>query len=227
MKLPRPLNPMESRVLGALLEKSQATPDYYPMTVKALVAACNQKNNRNPVSAYSEGEIRHSLEKLRTDVLVWRTEGARAGRWNESITRRLGLKPPHRAIITLLLLRGPQTLGELRTRSTRLHAFDSIADVETALEELREGTEPIVQELPRQPGHKETRWRHLLGADADELPDDIVVPSAGPRSMVTPSSPTSSRDTSKVDELEVRLAKLEGQMQEVIRALEELTSPAD
>ncbi len=222
MKLPRPLTPIEARILGALLEKSQATPDYYPMTVKALVAACNQKNNRSPSSSYSEGEVRHSLEKLRTDVLVWRTEGARAGRWNESVTRRLGLEPPHRALVTLLLLRGPQTLGELRTRSPRLHTFRSLEEVETALDALGQGTEPIVQELPRQLGHKENRWRHLLGADADELPENIVVSPAPPRTINAPADSGLGPTPSQAAALETRVAELEKQMKEVLELLQGL-----
>ena len=222
MKLPRPLKPIEARILGALLEKSQATPDYYPMTVKGLVAACNQKNNRSPVSSFSEGEVRHSLEKLRTDVLVWRTEGARAGRWNESVTRRLGLKPPHRALITLLLLRGPQTLGELRTRSARLYSFAALDEVETALDELRQGTEPIVQELLRQPGQKENRWRHLLGADAGELPEEPIVPAPPSHGPAVPTTPASARSPSHDQALEARVEQLEEQMKEVLELLREL-----
>lgn len=227
MKLPRALEPVEARVLGALLEKSQATPDYYPMTVKALVAACNQKNNRQPVTDYTEGKIRHALETLRADVLVWRTDGARVDRWNESITRRLGLEPAQRALITLLLLRGPQTLGELRSRSERLHPFPSTDEVEAALEGLRQGTDPDVQELPRQPGHKESRWRHLLGEDADELPAQVASspPAAVYRSV--PNTPAATPRASETEALDSRVAELERQMESVLAELRILRAAED
>ncbi|MDY7093854.1 MAG: YceH family protein [Acidobacteriota bacterium] len=161
--LPNPLNAVQQRILGALLEKSQTTPDYYPLTVSALTAACNQKSGREPVMELSQDEVVDGLEALRRDVLVWRSEGARSERWSEGATRRLQLSDPSRAVLTLLLLRGPQTPGELRSRSERMHSFSSLEEVHETLDELASGIEPIVAEQPRQPGQKETRWAHLLG----------------------------------------------------------------
>ena len=211
MRLPRALDPAELRVLGALLEKAQTTPEYYPLTVKALVAACNQKSNRDPVTVYTEGDVRDALEGLRKDVLVWRTEGARSERWNESVTRRLDLEPAARALMTLLLLRGPQTPGELRSRSDRLHPFNSLGNVEDGLRGLTEGMEPLVEELPRQPGQKERRWTHLLGD-----PEVAAVPPAAW------SSPAASSVSTSGNPLEARLAFLEDQVSSILEQLEEL-----
>lgn len=182
MQLPRAVDPLEARILGALLEKSQTTPEYYPLTLRALQSACNQKNNREPVLDLGEDEIAGGLERLRRDALVWRTESARAERWKETLTHRLSLAPAERAIVTLLLLRGPQTPGELRSRSDRLFDFASLEDVERTLGRLAARTEPLVEELPRLPGRKERRWRHLFGTaetaiaerDDDERPAESV-----------------------------------------------------
>jgi uncharacterized protein YceH (UPF0502 family) len=160
------LNPTQIRILGALLEKEQATPEYYPLTVNALLAACNQKSNREPVMALTEGELWDELEALRAEVLVWRSEGARAQRWSQSISRRLELDAEEKAVLTLLMLRGPQTVGELRLRSQRLHEFDGLEAVHAALRRMATEERDLVVELPRQPGQKENRWAHLLAGKA-------------------------------------------------------------
>jgi 2-methylisocitrate lyase-like PEP mutase family enzyme/uncharacterized protein YceH (UPF0502 family) len=165
-RLPRPLDPIEVRVLGALLEKQQTTPEYYPLTLNALAAACNQKTNRDPVMALSEGEVRAALERLREHVLVWQIAGSRSEKWEQNAEKRWELDSATRALLTLLLLRGAQTPGELRSRSNRLHAFASITDVEAALRDLASGPEALVAELPRAPGQKEARWAHLVGGHA-------------------------------------------------------------
>jgi uncharacterized protein YceH (UPF0502 family) len=160
------LNPTQIRILGALLEKEQATPEYYPLTVNALLAACNQRSNREPVMALTEGELWDELEALRAEVLVWRSEGARAQRWSQSISRRLELDAEEKAVLTLLMLRGPQTVGELRSRSQRLHEFDGLEAVHAALRRMATEERDLVVELPRQPGQKENRWAHLLAGKA-------------------------------------------------------------
>jgi uncharacterized protein YceH (UPF0502 family) len=160
------LNPIQARIIGALLEKEQATPEYYPLTVNALLAACNQKSNRDPVTTISETELWDELETLRAEVLVWRSDGGRVPRWSQSISRRLELDPEEKAILTLLLLRGPQTVGELRTRSPRLHEFDDLEAVLEALKRMATEERDLVVELPRQPGQKENRWTHLLLGEA-------------------------------------------------------------
>jgi uncharacterized protein YceH (UPF0502 family) len=207
---PRALDDVECRVLGALLEKEQVTPEYYPMTLPSLVAATNQKTNREPVMELGEEEVRAALERLFKDVFVWREAGPRAVKWSHNLDRRWGLAPSTKAAITLLLLRGPQTPGEIRGRAERLFPFSSIADAEAALAELAAGDEPLVQELSRAPGQKENRWRHLLGVPADHT-------SPGNE----PAGPAPSRPAYRppVEELLERLERMEARLRLVEAAL--------
>lgn len=165
MKIIDDLNPNQVRVLGALLEKEQATPEYYPLTVNALIAACNQKSNRDPVIQLTETEVIEALDSLAKDTLVWRSDGARTERWRQSVSRRLELDPEEKAVLTLLMLRGSLTTGELRSRSTRLHAFTSLGEVEGALRRLTAEGRELVVELARRPGQKENRWTHLMAGE--------------------------------------------------------------
>lgn len=164
----RKMDDVEVRVIGALLEKEQTTPDQYPLSLNAVLAACNQATNREPVMKLSEEDVSAALDRLRRDVLVWRTDGARVERWKQSVGSRWGLDPAAKAVMTLLLLRGPQTPGELRTRSDRLHTFGTVEEVERTLARLSEGLDALVAELPRRPGQRETRWRHLVGTSEVE-----------------------------------------------------------
>jgi uncharacterized protein YceH (UPF0502 family) len=209
---PRALDAVECRVLGALLEKEQATPEYYPMTVSALVAAANQKTNRDPVMELGEDDVQAALDRLFKDVLVWRAPGARATKWSHNLDRRWGLEAATKAAITLLLLRGDQTAGEIRGRSDRLHAFDSIADAEAALRSLAQGDEPLVEELPRAPGQKENRWRHLVGVEADHSAPPVE-PVTAPAGTRAPS--VSALLIDRIDELERRIARLESELASV------------
>ncbi len=211
-RIPRPLDSVEIRILGSLLEKEQTTPDLYPLTVQALLAACNQKTNREPVMQATETQVVEALERLRQEVLVWRKEGARSEKWSQSVSRRWGLDTAgKRAILTLLLLRGPQTAGELNSRSERLHPFASLAEVEETLARLAEDEEPLVAEMARRPGQKETRWTHLVG--------EIAAPEAWePRPAATaPSGPTLS---SRVERLEAEVARLTADLAALRRELE-------
>jgi hypothetical protein len=199
MRLPRELDPVEIRILGALLEKEQTTPDYYPLTLNALVAACGQKSNRHPVMPLAAHDVIAALDRLHEEVMVWPVQGARSDRWRHSLDRRWELEDAGKAIITLLLLRGPQTPGELRGRSERLHPFRSTHEVEAALLELSQGDEPLVVCLQRRPGQKEARWAHLVGgAPSDELLPDPASESASGRSL-----------SARVTDLEARIARLE------------------
>lgn len=210
--IPRPLDAVEVRVLGALLEKEQTTPELYPLTVNALLAACNQKTNREPVLQLSEAAVWEALERLRQEVLVWRNEGARAERWKQSVSRRWGLDPGGKALMTLLLLRGPQTAGELRSRSERLHAFASLEEVEETLRRLAATEEPLVAELPRRAGQKETRWTHLVGETAE--------PSASVASESEDATPAAPPRQPLAD----RVARLEDLVAQLTRDLDELKS---
>ncbi len=196
------LGPVEQRILGALLEKEQATPEYYPLTVSALLAACNQKSNRSPVTSLTETEVVETLDELRKQVLAWRSDGARSERWSQSISRRLELDPEEKAILTLLLLRGPQTPGELRSRSGRLHAFEDIHRVEEALRRMMTEEREMVVELARAPGQKESRWAHQLG---DLVEPEALAANAPAPAAAVPSPAASSR----VAELEERIDALE------------------
>jgi uncharacterized protein YceH (UPF0502 family) len=169
----------EQRVLGALMEKQYVTPDVYPMTMNALVSACNQVSNRNPVVSYDEAVIHAALDRLREKGLtrVVHSPSNRATKYRQVFEETRQLRRSEAAVLGVLLLRGPQTVGELRTRTERIHAFESLAEVEEVLERLShtgliEEDGPFVRRLERQAGQKEARYGHLLGESAavDEAP---------------------------------------------------------
>jgi len=220
MKIIDDLKPTQIRVLGALLEKEQATPDYYPLTVNALLAACNQKSNRDPVTQLSETEVVEALDSLARDTLVWRSEGARTERWRQSISRRLELDPEEKAVLTLLMLRGPQTAGELRSRSTRLHSFTSLAEVEDALRRLTQEGRELVLEMARRPGQKENRWCHLMAGEPDE---ESPAPAPGPAARQRFEGRGDASDSGLAD----RVAALEAKVEELALALERLDSATE
>lgn len=202
-----PLTPIQQRVLGALAEKAATVPDTYPMTLRGLQTACNQKNNREPVTDHTEAEIHATLDELKARHLVrfvYASHGARSTKFRHVLDERLDLDEAELALVTVLLLRGPQTLNELRTRTERAHAFEGNDEVATTLEALAARTEPVVVHLPRQPGQKETRWAHLLGDGVDDR-GDAAVPAVV-RTSVTP--PTAGLEA-RVAELEERVAALE------------------
>lgn len=162
-RVPRTLDPVEIRILGSLMEKQLSTPEYYPLTLNALVAACNQKSNREPVMELSEQEIARALDRLQDEKLVWRVMGGRAVRFDHNLDNVWHLKRGEKAVMTLLFLRGPQTAGELRGRSDRLQSFDTVSEVEELLRDMATHSEALVRELPRRPGQKEERWAHTVG----------------------------------------------------------------
>ncbi len=198
MRLPRELDPVEIRVLGSLLEKEKTTPDAYPLTLKALVSACNQKSSRLPVMQLSEADVRAALDRLHQEVLIWPVTGARVERWRHALRRQWGLDDPTHAVMTLLLLRGPQTIGAIRNRSERMHIFADNNEVEATLAVLRQGDEPLTVLLGRRTGQNEARWMHLVGGTPDEaslasIDEETRGPSLAQR----------------VTDLEERLARLE------------------
>src|SRR5450432_4185090 len=173
-----PLHPVEIRVLGSLLEKEVTTPEYYPLTLNALVSACNQKSSRDPVVNYEEEPVQQALALLRHKGLAVRISGAghRVEKYAHSLGERLNLGRRESAVLCVLMLRGPQTAGELRGRTERMHEFTEIADVEHCLESLVERTpEPLVAAMPR------GRWCHLLGGVPDltqQAPHEAAVSRA-------------------------------------------------
>ncbi|MEK6374086.1 MAG: YceH family protein [Acidobacteriota bacterium] len=166
----RELDAAEVRVLGALIEKQLATPEYYPLTLNALVAACNQKSSREPVMELAEADVQRALDRLQDEKLVWKVLGGRATRYDHNLDATWQLDRAAKAIVALLFLRGAQTAGELRSRADRMHEFGAIDDVEATLQRLA----PLVAELPRRPGQKEARWTHMLsGVVADFSRPDL------------------------------------------------------
>lgn len=197
----RILNEYELRVLGALVEKHIATPDYYPMTVNALVNACNQKNHRDPVVSYDEPTVARALESLREKNLAYIFHGSdsRVPRYGHLFPKAFDLSEPEVALMCVLILRGPQTPGELRSRSAHLHQFENLALVESLLQALSLRDEPLVVKLPRQQGSRESRFAHLLG---------------GPVEAETPSlqSPTSNSSHDRIDSLEEEINSLRAEL---------------
>ena len=225
-----PLTPIQQRVLGALAEKAATVPDTYPMTLRGLQTACNQKNNREPVTDHGEGEVQRTLDELKARHLVrfvYASHGARSTKFRHVLDERLDLDAAELALVTVLLLRGPQTLNELRTRTERAHAFESNDEVAATLEALAARPEPVVVHLPRQPGPKETRWAHLLGDGPDERgPEPTPGPVTRPEQASAPSAtvaPPAGLEA-RIAELEQRVAALEALLTDPDHTTEE-TSP--
>ena len=180
------LNEIQVRVLGCLMEKKETTPDQYPLSLNALRNACNQKSSRFPVTDYNEGDVGHAVRELETMGLVSEAWGSRVARYEHKVPQVLGLHSPGIALITTLMLRGPQTLGELRTHCKRMHPFDDLDDVQYALGKLAEHEPPLVTALPRQAGRKEGRFSHLLAGEPDIDAADLAGTTATPRAGTRP-----------------------------------------
>jgi uncharacterized protein YceH (UPF0502 family) len=200
-RLPRTLDSIELRILGSLMEKQLSTPEYYPLTLNALVAATNQKSNREPVMELGEGEIERALNRLQDEKLVWRVMGGRAVRFDHNLDALWHINRREKAILTLLFLRGAQTAGEMRGRSERLHSFESVAEVEQTLRDMASQHEPLVRDLARRPGQKEERWMHLAGG---AVIDDEPPIAAAPHGTSSTGEPLSVR----VQRLEESVASL-------------------
>ncbi len=165
--MPVILNDYELRVIGALVEKQIATPDYYPMTLNALVNACNQKNHRDPVVSYDEATVVRALDSLREKKLAYTFHGSdsRVPKYGHLFSKGYELNEAETAVMTVLALRGPQTPGELRSRTAHLHNFENLPEVETTLQNLSLRNQALVIKLPRLSGSRESRFAHLLGGD--------------------------------------------------------------
>lgn len=206
------LDPAEVRVLGSLVEKAVTTPDYYPLSLNALVNACNQRSNRDPLVDYGELTVLQAVEGLRRKRLVFVFEGAasRVVKYGQKFADTLGLSPAETAVLCVLMLRGPQTTGEIRGRSGRLHEFAGLAEVESTLQGLAaRSPQPLVVRLPRQTGFKESRYAHLLAGPAAELPE------------AAPGSPAAAGSDAPDDD---RIARLTRELEELRRELAELKS---
>ena len=207
------LTPTEARVIGCLIEKALTTPDQYPLSLNALTNACNQLTNREPVVAFDEQTVVRALDGLRDKRLATLFTGAesRVAKYKHTLTDRLLLTPGELALLCVLMLRGPQTLGELRTRSERLFNFDSMPEVEETLNALAaRQPQPLVAKLPRQPGTKESRYAQLLSGAA---PTAIAAPETVGRAEPATLAVRAENE---------RIVKLEGEVLELRRQLGEL-----
>ena len=162
------LNGIELRVLGSLIEKELTTPEYYPLSLNALVNACNQKSNRDPVLGLDESEVTRALDSLRfKQFALLSGAGGRVPKYRHALVEKFRLSPAELALLCELMVRGPQTVGELRTRAERMHQFVDLAEVEAGLEDLMGRTPAMVTRLPRQPGRKEPRYCQLFSGEPD------------------------------------------------------------
>lgn len=202
------LNPIEVRVLGCLIEKELATPEYYPLTLNALTNACNQKSNRDPVMALDETDVVRALDSLRFQRLAHQSaEGVRAAKYCHNLEGLLRLEPQELAILAELLLRGPQTVGELRGRVERMQPLADLATVEEVLATLADRDFPLVIRLPRQPGRKEQRFTHLLSGLPD-ISDESTLP-------VEPARVQVMAGNERLAALETEVAGLRGEVEEL------------
>lgn len=205
------MNTVEARVLGALIEKDITTPDYYPLSLNALVNACNQKNNRDPVMTLDENAVRDALLSLQEKRLAGPAGGAdsRVTKYEHRVQEVFNFTRAETAIMDVLLLRGPQTPGELRGRTERMYRFEELSDVQSTLQRLMQREPPLVKMLPRQPGTKEARYSHLLSGDVEGY--------AGPLDAVPAQSSDEDgrlgRVENEVAELRREVADLKQQME--------------
>ena len=199
------LTEVEARVLGSLVEKELTTPDYYPLSLNALVNACNQKSNRDPALNLNEDAVSQALRSLEKEGLAGPADGMdnRVSKFEHRLQEAFNFDRREIAILCELLLRGPQTPGELRSRAERIHPFDDLGQVQSTLQRLAQREPPLVKMLPRQPGTKEARYAHLLSGDVQ-----IQAPAAAPEIAVTHNT----ADSERIARLENELATLQNEV---------------
>jgi len=207
------LDGVETRVLGALVEKDITTPDYYPLSLNALVNACNQKNNRDPVMNLAEDAVRQALNSLQEKRLAGTASGAdsRVTKYEHRMQEVFNFTRGEAAILCVLLLRGPQTPGELRGRSERMHRFEDLTEAQSTLQRLMQRETPLVKVLSRQPGTKEARYMHLLSGNVE----DVSVARAPSPAF----APSSSADTERIARLEGEVADLQKEVADLKQEL--------
>ena len=208
------LTEIEARVLGSLIEKDITTPDYYPLSLNALVNACNQKNNRDPVMALDEAAVRDALTALQEKRLAGPAGGAdsRVAKFEHRLQEVFNFDRREIAVVCVLLLRGPQTPGELRSRTERMYHFEALDDVISTLDRLAQREPPLVRILPRQPGTKESRYSHLFSSEPPEAGLECSpVPEA--------SKSTSASTTDRIVHLEEEVTRLRQELSEIHQQL--------
>ncbi len=200
------LTDSEVRVLGSLMEKEMATPDYYPLSLNALINACNQKSNRNPVVSYSEDEVQYALRGLQESKLVRQSNVSRVPKYEQIFTQELNFVSREAAIICVLLVRGPQTVGEIRGRTERLHTFGDLGEVQETLVSLEEME--LVKKLPKQPGRKESRYAHLLSGEPQVSGNEEAVQNEPDKILVRKKDDRLDALEQQVEELHEELKNL-------------------
>lgn len=200
------LDDIETRVLGSLIEKELTTPEYYPLSLNALTNACNQKSNRDPVMALAEEDVVRALDSLRFNQLVVLSAGSgRVSKYRHLLSEKLGFMPAELAILCELLLRGPQTVGELRTRGERMHPFGDLAAVEEVLQELIQREDPLIALMPRLPGRKEGRYAQLFsGVPNIDVDEGCGTPEAARIRVMA--------ENDRLEKLEAEVALLRGEI---------------
>ncbi len=213
--MPLLLTEIETRVLGSLIEKDITTPDYYPLSLNALVNACNQKNNRDPVMTLHEDQVRDALASLQEKRLAGPASGAdsRVPKFEHRLQEIFNFDRREIAVVCVLLLRGPQTPGELRSRTERMYHFEALDDVVSTLDRLAHRESPLARVLPRQPGTKESRYMHLFSGEPKEDVERAILPATA--SAVPPDAFTHDRFT----RLENEVASLRSDLAEVQQQL--------
>jgi len=204
------LSEVETRVLGALVEKEITTPDYYPLSLNALINACNQKSNRDPVMTLEEDAVRQALDGLNEKGLAAVSSHAdsRVTKYEHRLQEVFNFTRPETAILCVLFLRGHQTPGELRGRAERMHRFDDLSQVQSALQRLMQHDPPLVKVLPRQPGTKESRYAHLLSGDVESASEPT-----GPAREIAILTPTA--DAERIARLEDEVTRLHQEVAEL------------
>jgi uncharacterized protein len=204
----------EIRIIGSLIEKELTTPEYYPLTLNALKNACNQKSNRNPVVSYDENLIEPVINKLRDKSLITRVTGSdiRVPKYKQAFTEELKFQPDETAVICELMLRGPQTPGELKGRASRMFNFESLSQIDEVIQRLMNREQPMVIKLPRQTGMKESRYAHLLAGEPE-----IITPE-------TLENEAAAAENDRYTKLEEQVSTLRNDFEELKKQFENLRS---
>jgi uncharacterized protein len=211
------LNEVEVRVLGSLIEKDITTPDYYPLSLNALVNACNQKNNRDPVMTLDENSVREALSSLQEKRMAGPASGAdsRVTKYEHRLQEVFNFDRREIALVCVLLLRGPQTPGELRGRAERMYRFETLDDVQSGLQKLMDRQPPLVRVLPRQPGTKESRYTHLFSGN--------YIPETTTAAEAVSSDSARSADEQRLAELESVVSALKSEVENLRRQFSEFS----
>lgn len=214
------LTETEVRVVGSLVEKQLTTPEYYPLTLNALTAACNQKSNRDPVMSLGETEIMAAVDRLRDENLVYLFygSGSRTVKYKHMLPSVYELDPAGTAVMAVLMLRGPQTIGEIRERTGRMHEFGDLNEVQATLDDLSRRDEPLIVKLERQPGQKEARYAHLLSGAVD-------VTKLAAAAERTSSAGSASND--RIEKLETEVEQLKSELAEFKAMFDEFRKQFD